>query len=225
MDDRARASGAPPRAGRSRPCVPIVWPPLTPPPAIHMVKPHGLWSRPLPFSLNGVRPNSPPQTTSVSSSRPRAFRSVEQAGDRLVGRPAPLRVVAFDVRCARPSRCRCREYSSTNRTPRSTSRRASRQFVPNSPVPRRPCRTAFASLRDSLRQIDRFRRRRLHADTPARRSRSRASSSVSLGLLVARSAGSAPSADPACRAAARRRSPFGGVRCRIGVALARNSVP
>ena len=40
------------------------------------MNPHGLWSRPLPFSLNGVRPNSPPQTTNVSSSSPRAFRSV-----------------------------------------------------------------------------------------------------------------------------------------------------
>ena len=46
----------------------------TPPPAIHMVKPVGLWSRPLPFSLIGVRPNSPPQTTSVSSSSPRRFQ-------------------------------------------------------------------------------------------------------------------------------------------------------
>ena len=57
---------------------PMTWPFLMPPPAIHMVKPHGLWSRPLPFSLNGVRPNSPPHTTSVLSSSPRAFRSVSR---------------------------------------------------------------------------------------------------------------------------------------------------
>ncbi len=46
-----------------------------PPPAIHIVKPYGLWSRPEPLSETGVRPNSPPQTTSVSSSSPRRFRS------------------------------------------------------------------------------------------------------------------------------------------------------
>jgi hypothetical protein len=43
---------------------PTTVPGLMPPPANHMVKPQGLWSRPLPFSLKGVRPNSPPQTTS-----------------------------------------------------------------------------------------------------------------------------------------------------------------
>ena len=31
-----------------------------------------------------MRPNSPPQTTRVLSSRPRAFRSLSKAGDRLV---------------------------------------------------------------------------------------------------------------------------------------------
>ena len=40
------------------------------------VKPCGLWSRPLPLSDIGIRPNSPPQMTSVSSSSPRRFRSV-----------------------------------------------------------------------------------------------------------------------------------------------------
>src|SRR5438876_650796 len=40
-----------------------------------MVKPKGLWSRPsLPWAI-GVRPNSPPQITSVESSRPRDLRS------------------------------------------------------------------------------------------------------------------------------------------------------
>ena len=59
-------------------------PPLTPPPASHIVKPRLLWSRPLAPCEVGVRPNSPPQMTSVSSSRPRCFRSVQQRRDRLV---------------------------------------------------------------------------------------------------------------------------------------------
>src|SRR5881397_2319820 len=67
----------------------MVRPPFTPPPAIHMVKPLGLWSRPSPFSLIGVRPNSPPHTTSVSSRRPRSFKSRS--------RPATGAVVLFDV--------------------------------------------------------------------------------------------------------------------------------
>ena len=57
---------------------PMTWPPFTPPPAIHMVKPYGLWSRPSPFSLMGVRPNSPPHTTKVSSSKPRRLRSLRR---------------------------------------------------------------------------------------------------------------------------------------------------
>ena len=58
-----------------------------PPPAIQMVKQCGWWSRPRNFeppraSFIEVRPNSPPQMTSVSSSRPRRFRSVQQGRDR-----------------------------------------------------------------------------------------------------------------------------------------------
>ncbi len=40
--------------------------------------------RPSPFSTIGVRPNSAPQSTSVSSSSPRCCEIVEQAGDRAV---------------------------------------------------------------------------------------------------------------------------------------------
>src|SRR5919107_1403574 len=55
----------------------MVTPRLMPPPAIHIVNARGWWSRPSSFepfraSLIGVRPNSPPQTTSVVSSSPRA---------------------------------------------------------------------------------------------------------------------------------------------------------
>ena len=56
-----------------------------PPPAMNMEKANGWWSRPvfilLPprFSPSGVRPNSAPQITSVSSSRPRCFKSLINA--------------------------------------------------------------------------------------------------------------------------------------------------
>ena len=64
---------------------PWVMPPLMPPPASQIEKPLMWWSRPLPWAI-GVRPNSPPQTTSVSSSMPRCFRSCQQSG-RTAGRP------------------------------------------------------------------------------------------------------------------------------------------
>ena len=72
-------------------------PALTPPPAIHMVKPYGLWSRPLPFSDIGVRPNSPPQTTSVWSSRPRRFRSLSRPATGWSMARQILAWFAFDV--------------------------------------------------------------------------------------------------------------------------------
>ena len=62
-----------------------------------MVKPSGLWSRPSPFSLIGVRPNSPPQMTSVSSSRPRALRSLSRPAIGLVHGAAELGVVLLDL--------------------------------------------------------------------------------------------------------------------------------
>lgn len=63
------------------------WAGLMPAPAIQMVKPPRLWSRPrasmslLPprFSFIGVLPNSDRQTSRVSSSRPRCLRSVMRA--------------------------------------------------------------------------------------------------------------------------------------------------
>ena len=51
-----------------------------------MVNPVALWSRPRPpFWLTGVRPNSPPQMTRVSSSSRARFRSVRSAATGLVG--------------------------------------------------------------------------------------------------------------------------------------------
>ena len=59
-------------------------PALTPPPAIQMVKRAGGGRGPGTSSRRAssfidVRPNSPPQMTSVSSSRPRCFRSLSRA--------------------------------------------------------------------------------------------------------------------------------------------------
>src|SRR5256885_2382067 len=50
-----------------------------PPPQSQMLKPALWWSRPSPPWLMGVRPNSPAQTMSVSSSIPCCFRSVISA--------------------------------------------------------------------------------------------------------------------------------------------------
>ena len=63
--------------------LPMTWPPLMPPPARTVVHEVGQWSRPCCRLIFGVRPNSPIQTISVESSRPRCFRSsisVAQAG-------------------------------------------------------------------------------------------------------------------------------------------------
>ena len=68
-----------------------------PPPAIQTVNAYGWWSRPqrlrssmLPWR-NGVRPNSPPQMTSVSSSKPALLQVLDQRRRGLVG------VAALDV--------------------------------------------------------------------------------------------------------------------------------
>src|SRR5436853_471329 len=55
-----------------------------------IVNPYGLWSRPSLPSVIGVRPNSPPQMTRVSSNSPRAFRSLIRA---VVGPPPAVHLV------------------------------------------------------------------------------------------------------------------------------------
>ena len=71
-----------------------------------MVKPQWLWSRPLILpalapacgsSTVGVRPNSPPQMTSVSSNRPRRLRSVRAPRSAWSHCPASLRWFDCDV--------------------------------------------------------------------------------------------------------------------------------
>ena len=79
------------------------------------------------ISTIGVRPNSPPQTTSVESSSPRCFRSLISAA---VGWSVISQFffrLLFRFVCWSQLAC----ISMTKRTPRSTMRRASRQLVPN----------------------------------------------------------------------------------------------
>ncbi len=70
--------GSPPRGSRIRRSPRSAKPRLNPPPANHIVKPARWWSRPFPWAI-GVRPNSEPKTTIVSSSMPRCFRSMSRA--------------------------------------------------------------------------------------------------------------------------------------------------
>ena len=55
------------------------------------------WSRPFAPSAVGVRPNSPPQMTSVSSSRPAGLQVAEQRGDRPVAVLGELGAVPFSM--------------------------------------------------------------------------------------------------------------------------------
>src|SRR5437867_6886276 len=92
---------------------PQATPPLTPPPANQPTKVPPLWSRPSLPCENGMRPNSVLHKTSVSSSMPRALRSLSRAAmglsvaahmggsslamlawlsQLLVGPPAPLQI-------------------------------------------------------------------------------------------------------------------------------------
>ncbi len=100
-------------------------PGLMPPPAIQRVKQCGWWSRPRKVeppraSFIDVRPNSPPQTTSVSSSRPALLEVLQQGGDRPVDLPGTSRAGAR--RCRR--RRRCRGSPSPSRRAGRTARRA-----------------------------------------------------------------------------------------------------
>ena len=76
---------------------------MTPPPAIHMVKPNGLWSRPSPFSETGVRPNSPPQIDQGVVEEPPPLEVGQEAGDRLVDLLRLLADLLADVRMVVPA--------------------------------------------------------------------------------------------------------------------------
>jgi hypothetical protein len=109
---------------------PTTAPRFTPPPASSIEKQCGWWSRPrnlLPSraSFIGVRPNSPPHTTSVSSSSPRA------AG-RPAAPPARRSSCAPSSGTASSGRRRgwCRGCPSRNRTAARSARRARRAAAP-----------------------------------------------------------------------------------------------
>src|SRR5262249_30316971 len=106
---------------------PTACPPLIPPPASTAAKLLGQWSRPLrSATIFGVRPNSPIQMIVVVSSSPRSLRSaisVDHAGSSV-----PQRFFTW----LKLSLCvsQLSSVTSTNGTPRSTSRRASRHPWP-----------------------------------------------------------------------------------------------
>src|SRR5262249_39283454 len=119
---------------------PTAWPPLIPPPASTVDQEFAQWSRPFCWLILGVRPNSPIQTIVVVSKSPRSFRSSSRADhawsstpqSRLtdsklfwwVSHPIPFCTPGAEDR-----------VTSTNGTPRSTSRRASRHPWPKSVRP------------------------------------------------------------------------------------------
>ena len=72
-------------------------PALTPAPASQATDVPPLWSRPVAPWVNGWRPNSVLQTTSVSSSSPRALQVAEQSGDRPVNGAGDRGQFARDV--------------------------------------------------------------------------------------------------------------------------------
>ncbi len=114
-----------------------VTPPLMPPPASQLVKPNGLWSRPCCPGVHGMRPNSVVQSTIVSSSMPRCFRSLIERRGRLVHARRPCRrdrvaMFSCESQLRRGKPLSAPLQTCTNRTPRSSSRRATRQLRPKS---------------------------------------------------------------------------------------------
>ena len=99
---------------------------------------NGLWSRPLPPWLQGMRPNSVVQMTIVSSSRPRLFRSLSRAAagwSMLVPMsPWSRAISSCESQLRRGKPLSAPLQTCTKRTPRSSSRRAIRQLRPKSSV-------------------------------------------------------------------------------------------
>ena len=85
------------RRGRgSGEVAPYTAPRRIPQPAINIEKPCGQWSRPAAGLINGVRPNSPPQTTSVVSRRSCSSRRVNNA-DKPASKDFTLARLAFVI--------------------------------------------------------------------------------------------------------------------------------
>jgi hypothetical protein len=115
-------------------------------------------------SRNGVRPNSPPQTISVSSSSPRCSRS-------LINAATGLSIVAhLRVRPSRmsspgfvPWKSQPQSNSWTKRTPASLNRRASRQLLARLESPGLRAVSVQHVLR-FLRDVHHLGHRSLHAE-------------------------------------------------------------
>ena len=78
--EQASRQGAVPRSS----VAPKTAPPGMPPPARSTAIDRAQWSRPAAALTRGVRPNSPPQSTTVSPSRPRDVQVADQRRERLV---------------------------------------------------------------------------------------------------------------------------------------------
>ncbi len=105
-------------------------PALTPPPASHMVKPSGLWSRPsAPLQRRRAAELAAPEDQRVVEQAAR-FQVLEQAGDRLVDLAGVLRVALLEVAVLVPLHFASLCVTCTKRTPRSANRRAIRHWRP-----------------------------------------------------------------------------------------------
>ena len=126
----------------------------------------GLWSRPLPPWLFGVRPNSLHQTTSVSFSRPRCFRSFSSAAIGWSTWPHIFSWLRVDVVVRVPLRD---ERAAAASRPARSARRArpaagrAAAACRSRPSPCRRGRRPSRRLR-LLRQIDRLRGVLLHPE-------------------------------------------------------------
>ena len=182
---RGRGPCPRPRASRTRRSRRSVMPPFTPPPASHIVKPNGWCSRPSVPSAVGVRPNSPPQTTSVSFEQAARLQVGEQPGDRLVGRGAVVRAVRFAGRRAGPRAGNSTASTSACGRPARSARRARPAGGPSGTAgrrcrwPGRRCRTARCVAGVSPSTSNASGASRLHAEGQLERLAIRAASSVS----------------------------------------------
>ena len=116
--------------------LPMTWPPLMPPPASTVVQEVAQWSRPFARGRSAACGRTRPSTRSASSRAGRAACrssiSVAQAGSSTSLSFCTLSKLFWCVSQPRPvTPGACESVTSTNGTPRSTSRRASRQPWPN----------------------------------------------------------------------------------------------
>ena len=137
-------------------------PPLKPPPASHVLKPYVLWSRPMFLLVLDHRQPAhlaaPVDHRRVEQAA-RCFRSLTRAADGLVASAhagSAVRIAPWW------SQNWLRVKTCTKRTPRSTSRRAIRQRLPNSRSPGRRGRTS-PRRRRLPREVERLLGGRLHA--------------------------------------------------------------